>query len=100
MPENRTKTGQFKKGVSGNPGGRPKMDNKVEKILRAASEDAAHALVDMLEAANPQYRIKAAEAILDRLYGKPAQSTYVDGDITASGVTVVEFKGELAEWSE
>ena len=100
MPENRTKTGQFKKGVSGNPGGRPKMDAKVDKILKAASEDAAKALVDMLESENPQFKIKAAEAILDRLYGKPAQSTYVDGDFTTAGVTVVEFKGELDEWSK
>jgi hypothetical protein len=99
MPENRGKTGKFTKGTSGNPGGRPKIDPKVKKILESATVDAAQALVDMLSSGNPQYIIRAAETILDRVYGKPAQSVAIDGEVKNNNKTVIEFKGDLEKWS-
>ena len=65
----------FEKGQSGNPSGRPKMDDKTKTILKAAAPDAARLLVEMMN--NPvtgeKTRLQAAQTILDRVYGKAVQ---------------------------
>ena len=87
-PENRDKAGRFVKGKSGNPGGRKPMDGETKKILEDAAPEAAQMLVAMMNnaAVNPQVRIKAAETILDRVYGKPTQA--IEGEID----NVIEIK--------
>ncbi len=76
---NRTKTGQFMPGVSGNPKGRPK-DTPEQKELKARckelSNDAVEVLASILKdkGAKESDRIRAAEAILNRGYGMPKQS--------------------------
>jgi hypothetical protein len=64
--------GTFRKGVSGNPGGRPKAALNVQELARAHTEDAIRALVAALQ--NPRERVQAATALLDRGWGKPAQA--------------------------
>ncbi|WP_082725138.1 DUF5681 domain-containing protein [Burkholderia sp. NRF60-BP8] len=64
----------FKKGVSGNPGGRPKRTAE-ELDLIAACKDrtpAALAVIEsiMMEGENERNRLAAAQAIIDRGYGK------------------------------
>ena len=71
MPANRAKTGQFKPGQSGNPGGRPKQDPEAKEILRAATPKAAQALVDLLQSKREAVRLEAAKEILNRTQGKP-----------------------------
>lgn len=76
MPENRTRTGQFCPGSSGNPGGRPKRTDNEKAVLEAVQGLApqAVALVASLIAdklAPIAMRLKAAEMILDRTIGKP-----------------------------
>lgn len=87
MPENRNRTGgkaansgQFKKGQSGNPGGRPKKDPVIAEILAKGGPAAASFMVELLndpeaKAADKQ---RAAEYILDRLLGKAAQPIVAD----------------------
>lgn len=65
---------RFKKGVSGNPGGRPKGNPKVKEILRAASEDAAKKLVELLSCGLEKVELLAAQEILNRTEGKPLQT--------------------------
>ena len=69
--------GKFPKGVSGNPGGRPKMNPEVKEILKAASPDAARTLVELLNSEKESIRLTAAQDILDRTQGKAIQTEAV-----------------------
>jgi Family of unknown function (DUF5681) len=65
----------FKKGQSGNPGGRPKVVAEVRELARAHTGEAVQTLVSIMtnHKAAPAARVSAANALLDRGYGKPPQ---------------------------
>jgi hypothetical protein len=69
----------FKKGQSGNPGGRPKEDNDVKQLAREHSEEALQRLLTWMRSENPKASVAACQAVLDRAYGKPAQAL-IGGD--------------------
>lgn len=80
MPQNRTKTGRFKPGSSGNPGGRPKHTPEQRDALEAVKSlapDAVEAMARLLKAGDtpPALQVRIAEIVLDRAYGKPKQNT-------------------------
>ena len=97
MPENRTKTGQFRPGISGNPGGRPKMPEEFRQLARENSIPALQVVVDILK--NPKSankdKLKAAEIILDRAWGKPIQGVEMFGP--GSGPIEVKHYAELGD---
>lgn len=97
-PENRTETGRFKKGVSGNPGGRPKKPIELEKYAKEAPE-RLRAIAD--DPATP-VKVKAdiERFFFEAIYGKAPQAIDLEGRMENSGTTVVEFKGEIAEWAK
>jgi hypothetical protein len=72
----RTKNGQFQKGHSGNPGGRPKVLAEVQEIARAHTEENIERLMEIARSpkAPAQARVAASVAVLDRAWGKPGQS--------------------------
>ena len=72
---------KFQKGVSGNPGGRPKGNPEVKEILKAASPDAARALVELLKSEKDSIRLAAAQDILDRTEGKAIQMQDINMDL-------------------
>jgi hypothetical protein len=65
----------FVKGVSGNPGGRPKVLGDVQELARQQSPEAINTLATIMQdqKAAPAARVAAANSLLDRGYGKPAQ---------------------------
>jgi Family of unknown function (DUF5681) len=73
----RNRDGRFKKGQSGNPGGRPKIFTEVKQAAREHTEAAIEALVGVMnnEEATAAARVAAANAILDRGWGKPETYT-------------------------
>jgi hypothetical protein len=64
---------KFQKGVSGNPGGRPKLPTEVKEAFQAKAPEALAVLVRCLESSDDRIAMLAAQAILDRGYGKPVQ---------------------------
>jgi len=65
----------FQKGTSGNPGGRPRVLGDVQELARERSPDAINTLAAIMDdqKAAPAARVSAANALLDRGYGKPTQ---------------------------
>lgn len=107
MPENRAKqgrkanSGSFRPGVSGNPGGRPKVLAEVRELAREHTEAAIRGLARVLveKKAPAMARIAAAEALLNRGWGKPAQAVEVsgpDGEPVKSEISHAQSPEQLA----
>lgn len=70
----------FKPGQSGNPGGRPKALKDVQDLARKYTRRAVRALAETLRnTPDDKARIAAAEALLNRAWGKPQQSVELGG---------------------
>jgi hypothetical protein len=64
---------RFERGRSGNPGGRPKGDGEIRELARQHTMTALTTLVEICQnGENESARVTAANAILDRGWGKPA----------------------------
>lgn len=82
----------FKKGQSGNPNGRPKVvladGRSLSDIAKQHTEAAIATLVAVMEEGESDAaRVSAANAILDRAWGRPKQELDVEMNV----------RGELAE---
>ena len=82
---------RFKPGQSGNPGGRPKVLAQVRELAREKSVEAINTLVAIMrdEAQDARARVAAANAILDRGWGKPAQAIELDARHQWAGEEIV-----------
>lgn len=87
----------FKKGQSGNPGGRPK-DGELKELARAHTKEAIQTLVSVMKGKKSPAasKVAAAIALLDRGYGKPVQAVEASGPDGGPIETVTPM--ELAKW--
>ena len=60
----------FQRGVSGNPGGKPKGED-VRYLARKNTRRAMERIVELIDDEDPRVALMAAKEVLDRAYGKP-----------------------------
>ena len=75
-PMERSASGQFMKGVSGNPGGRPKRTAEEKEALEQIKELAPKAVVELEKILNSDKasfyaKLQAIDIVLNRTYGRP-----------------------------
>jgi hypothetical protein len=63
----------FKKGQSGNPGGRVGVPAEVRDLARQHSTEAIERLIHWMKSDDGRISVAAANALLDRGFGRPAQ---------------------------
>lgn len=65
--------GGFRKGQSGNPGGRPAVSGELRALARERTATAIEVLAKIMENAKspPAARVSACRELLDRGYGRP-----------------------------
>lgn len=77
-PKRRGPGRPFQPGQSGNPGGMKPIPPEVREMARAATPQAIATLIQVCERGDTSSsRVSAAVALLDRAWGKPAQSLEV-----------------------
>jgi hypothetical protein len=95
LPVSRDKAGRFVKGQSGNPKGAKPQDRNLRLIAQEYTEAAMLTLLEVMqnESEPGAARVTAANAILDRGYGKATQhieaevrTSFVDAIIAAAGI--------------
>lgn len=85
--------GRFRKGVSGNPGGRPPIYVEAQKLLDAGCCDAARRMLELTRHEDPKVALAATKDIIDRTVGKAKESV----ELKASGnVLFASLLAELA----
>ena len=78
---NRAKTGQFAPSQSGNPGGRPKDEHRVAELARSYTVEAIDTLVELMrDGKDERVRGTAAQALLDRGWGKAKVEVFTGAD--------------------
>ena len=78
---------KFRKGQSGNPGGRPKIVAEVQELARQHAPAAIAELGRLaMKARNETTRVAAIRELLDRGFGKPRQGL----DITPSTINPIQ----------
>src|SRR6476659_10782538 len=99
---NPTGKGGFQRGRSGNPGGRARLPADIREAFKAKAPQALEVLTRCLQSGDDRIAMLAAQAILDRGYGKPVQA--IDANINDDPVRyIVELPKKSAttqEWLE
>ena len=76
----------FKKGRSGNPGGRPFVPADVRKAFQEHTEESLRVITDIMRNGKKYpsaVRLRAAEIVLDRAWGRPSQCIQASVDVDA-----------------
>jgi len=92
---------KFRAGESGNPGGRPAGHGEIREIARQHTDTAIETLVKVMNDvdASPSARVAAATALLDRGWGRPAQTIHasIDGNASMLDDALEKAAGDLLD---
>ena len=99
----RNASGQFRKGVSGNPGGRPRKTEEQKEALEQIKELAPVAVAKLNEILTGDHvsayaRLQAIDIILNRTYGRPEASLKLESEVRtreAAGERIREMVEEI-----
>jgi hypothetical protein len=89
---------RYQQGASGNPGGRPKNPPDVIEMARALTPRAIGALDKALDDADNSVAIHAAQVLLDRAWGRPAQMVFAAVNTAIVGGIDSPPRESLAQW--
>ena len=81
----------WKKGQSGNPGGRPKLSPELRQLLLDKSGRAIERLVELMESQDERIAFMASKEILDRTYGRPKDADTDDDDKRSVTINIVKL---------
>jgi hypothetical protein len=84
----------FKKGQSGNPGGRVGVPAEVREMARRHSKEAIERLIHWMKSDDGRISVAAANALLDRGFGRPAQLIDLSVDVVSRRIRELS-DGEL-----
>jgi hypothetical protein len=86
----------FPKGVSANPGGRPKVVGELRELARARAPEAIAELARLaLKARSETVRVAAIRELLDRGYGKATQFLAAETEPDLNGMTEQELRASI-----
>lgn len=84
----------FKKGRTGNPGGRPKRTPEEFELIQACKDKTPAALAVMVKlmsnASSDAVKLNAATAVIERGYGKP--TTVIEATVTSHEATLDDLR--------
>ena len=109
--EGRNEAGQFVKGVSGNPGGRPKRtpeEQEAIEMMKKATPEMVELVLSIAKSEKASFytKLQAAELILNRSMGKPETYLRVENgemsreEATASLMALFDAVGDEDEPEE
>jgi len=84
------RTGQFKAGQSGNPGGMPKGVRELRLLALEHSPAALKRLVELVQSQDERVAVHAAEAVLDRAGLRPFSLEPDKIEVTGDGIGAFE----------
>lgn len=84
----------FKKGQSGNPGGRSKAEFDLIALAKKHAPQAFNNILAIANADHPDIKTKmrANEIVMDRAYGKAPQAVNVSGELSHTVTVKVNLK--------
>lgn len=98
---NPTGKGEFRKGQSGNPGGRPAVLKEVQELARNYTAEAVETWREIMrnKKAPAQARVAAASAIVDRGWGKPETKAEINSNVSYVA-RVPSTPESIEEWEQ
>ena len=84
----RNSKGQFVKGSTPNPGGRPKTVAAIRDLAQMRAPEAFERVLELTKSTDERVALAACQEVLNRAYGKPMQAHEVDCDFGGLKIVV------------